>query len=240
MKMQKTTIRSSVVIALCILIPSALVQGVCLAESQLNLPSTSAYIEVTNGNSSYFVTNLTGVPTGYDVGNGSYLGWCVDVRAYMTRAPATHEVRLFSSLNPPEELANNSWDMVNYILNHKQGNATDIQQAIWYFVHMGGNYTPTTTTAWSIINDTLVNGKGFSPMTGQTEAVICYPLIYSHQPDVQISIIETADPTSSVPEFSSILVLSLLLMPALLAAALYAKKTRKRPNTDTRQAIALS
>jgi hypothetical protein len=214
------------VFAILLVLPSVFVHGVYGTDAELNLPSASVLIEVSNGTGSYFVTKLSGVPSGYDVTNGSYAGWCVDVRASMTRSPATHEVRLFSSTNPPVELAGNSWDMVNYVLNHKQGVAEDVQQAIWYFVHMGGNYTPTRTLAWAIINDTVANGRGFSPVRGQTAAVICYPLIYSHQPDVQISIIEITD--TVIPEFPSLLALVLFMLPAPLGAIVYTRRRNRR------------
>ena len=48
---------------------------------------------------------------------GTYLGWCVDRSANM--GPETHEVTLYSSINPPGTLTTEKWDMVNYILNHK-------------------------------------------------------------------------------------------------------------------------
>lgn len=221
-------IKWKIAIGFAILIVSSpiLTYNVRAAVEQLKLPSTSVFIEVINGTESYFVTKLSDVPAGFDVTNGTYLGWCVDVRATMTRSPATHEVRLFSSTNPPAELASMKWNMVNYILNHKQGAAGDIQQAIWYFVHMGGNYTPTSTMAWNIINDTLANGGGFVPGNGQTMAVICYPLVYSHAPDIQISIIEIKDPI--VPEFPSILIMLLITLPTLSMAIAYRRKQRRR------------
>jgi hypothetical protein len=157
------------------------------------------------------------------VANGTYPGWCVDVRTEMARSPAIHAVFLYSSLNPPGELAGEKWDMVNYILNHKQGNTQDIQQAIWYFIHMDGNYTPTSAVAGDIVNDTLANGHGFVPEYGETIAVICYPtILFPTQPDVQISIIEVAYPV--VPEFSSLLILLLIMLTTLLAGIIYKRK----------------
>jgi hypothetical protein len=193
------------------------------AEGGLNLPSVSVCIEVFNGTQSYFITNLIGVPSGYDVANGTYVGWCVDSRTIMAGSPETHEVRLFSTCNPPEELASQRWDMVNYILNHKQGKAMDVQQAIWYFINMVGNYTPTRTTAWAIVNDTLANGSGFIPDQGQTMGIICYPLVYSHQPDVQVSIIEVAN---VIPEFQYTALLPLFMLATISGATIL--RTRKK------------
>jgi hypothetical protein len=195
---------------------SILVCHVAATDDGLNLPSTIVRIEVSDGTESYFITKLSEVPVGYDVTNGTYLGWCVDTTAEMARSPATHAVKLYSSLNPPGELASEKWDLVNYILNHKQGTTKDIQQAIWYFVHMDGSYSPTSTVAWTIVNDTLANGNGFPPGHGQTIAVICYPIVLLPEPtDVQISIIEVTTPV--IPEFPSFLILPLFMITTLLA-----------------------
>lgn len=182
-----------VAFALTALFMQAAIGSVHALNGDLNLPSTIVRIEVFDGTESYFLTKLLDVPEGYDVINGTYLGWCIDTRAEMTRSPATHPVMLYSSLNPPSGLANQNWDMVNYILNHKPENVTadDIQQAIWRFIHIDGNYTPTSQTAWNIINDALKNGEGFIPKHGQIVAVICYPVVLlPHPSEVQISIIE--------------------------------------------------
>jgi hypothetical protein len=200
-----------------------LVNHIVAASSELNLPSTLVWIEVSDGTESYFNTKLSNVPSGYDVTNGTYLGWCVDVRTEMARSPATHAVILYSTGNPPGELTNEKWDMVNYILNHKQGTAQDIQEAIWYFIHMDGNYSPTSSVAWAIINDALVNGDGFVPSHEQAIAIICYPVIlFPNEPSVQISIIEIAN--TVISEFSSVLILPLITLTTLLAVIIYKKK----------------
>lgn len=161
------------------------------AQSVVTLPTVLVRMEVSNGTVSFFNTTLSNVPSGYIVTNGTYLGWCVDRTAEMARSPAIHTVRLYSSINPPGGLANEKWDMVNYILNHEQGTAWDIQQAIWYFINLDGNYTPTSTVAWAIVNDALANGTGFIPPYGQLIAIICFPVVLLPQPtSVQVSIIE--------------------------------------------------
>jgi len=193
------------------------------SDSGLSLPLEPVTIEVSDGAESFFDTELSNVPSGYDVMNRLYLGWCVDVRTEMARSPATHEVKLYSSLAAPGELAGESWDMINYILNHKQGVVLDIQQAIWYFMHMDGEYTPTREVAWVVINDALANGDGFVPGNGQIVAVICYPMImFPSQPDVQISVIELA--VTVIPEFPSVFVLSLIMLAMLVAVLVYRMK----------------
>jgi len=195
----------------------------------LNLPSTTVNIEVRDSTQSYFNTTLSEVPSGYNVTNSTYLGWSVDSGTPISRSPATHPVRLYSSLEPPAQLANQSWGMVNYILNHKQGSMPDIQQAIWYFVDIVGNYTPTRTVAWEIVNDTLQKGEGFIPTEDQTVAVICYPVIYSHQVPVQISIIEIGS-NPATPEFPAILVIvPIVLTPMIILAVWVYRKKRTVP-----------
>jgi len=208
-----------------IALSSIMVNHVAATEGELNLPSAPVRIEVSDGTESYFETELSDVPFGYDVANGTYSGWCVDVRTDMARSPATHAVFLYSSSSAPGELAEEEWDMVNYILNHKQGGAQDIQQAIWYFIHMDGGYSPTSSVAWAIVTDALANGSGFVPEYGQVIAVICYPtVVFPSQPDVQVSIIEVV--YTVIPEFSSVFVLPLIML-ATLSVVILCKKGRQ-------------
>jgi hypothetical protein len=209
---------------------SILVNHAVATGGGLNLPSTPVIMEVSNSTESYFNTTLSDVPLGYDVTNGTYLGWCVDTSANMAPSPAIHEVTLYSSINPPGTLATEKWDMVNYILNHKQGTAQDIQQAIWYFIDIGGNYTPTSTVAWTIVNDALANGTGFVPAYGQIIAVICFPeVLLPGSPSVQVSIIELANPV--IPEFPS---LAIPLLFALATLSIVILHRRKHPPTHAR------
>jgi hypothetical protein len=168
-----------------------LVEHVSASDRKLNLPPAPVTIEVYNGTKSYFDTVMSNVPTGFDVVNETYLGWCVDKRYLMPRSPVTHQVTLFSSRNPPLNLSSEKWDMVNYILNHKQGNPEDIQQAIWYFVNMVGNHSASSTKALAMVDDAKVNGTGFVPGIDQIVAVICY----TTEPNTQISVIEARIPT---------------------------------------------
>ncbi len=201
------------------------VGNVAAAEADLNLPSDPVTIEVFDGTVSYFETHLMNVPPGYDVTNQTYIGWCVDTRASLARSPARHIVFLYSSLNPPGELAGEEWDMVNYILNHKQEkNAMDIQEAIWYFIHMDDSFNPTRSGAWDLIYDAIENGSGFVPEYGQPVAVICYPTPLFPQ-EVQISIIEVQN--TVIPEFPSVPIMLMVMLTTLLAAIIWKKKEAK-------------
>jgi len=215
----------AIIFAILMTLSPILINHAAANGNELNLPSTPITIEVSNGTESYFNTQLSNVPAGYDVTNATYHGWCVDRTVIMTRSPAIHAVRLYTSTNPPEQLATEKWDMVNYILNHKQGTPGDIQQAIWYFINMVGNYTPTSTIARAIVNDTLANGNGFIPGNDQTIAVICFPGDLPQPTSVQISIIETTNTT--IPEFRSLTIIPLFMTTTLLAITIYKKKHPK-------------
>ena len=105
-----------------------------------NLPSTVVQLTVVDDTTSYFDSTLSSIPAGFDVTNGEYPGWCIDRSTTMTRDTA-HDVVLYSSLDPPAEVGIDlaTFNKINYILNHKQGDMMDIQDAIWYFTD---NYTP--------------------------------------------------------------------------------------------------
>jgi hypothetical protein len=165
--------------------------------NQLLLPSSHVTIEAFDSTISYFETKLTDVPSGYDVTNGTYLGWCIDQSAEMERSPTTHSVSLYSSLNPPEGLVDMEWDKVNYVLNHKQGGPQDIEQAIWNFINMNGGYSAETVLAQAMVADAEANGAGFIPQDTQVMAVICDPLyLFPGDEEVQVSIIEVTVPSS--------------------------------------------
>jgi|SRR5271157_7693 len=152
------------------------------------LPSVAVNMTVVNGTATYYVASLSNVSMGYDVTNGAYADWCVD-RRYTAVRGSSIQVLLYSSLTPPANLSSQRWDMVNYILNHKQGGRMDIQNAIWYFVKMGGvgwwNGSSPSTTSLAIVGDALAHGTGYVPGPGGLLAVICLPLIQT-----QITVIE--------------------------------------------------
>jgi hypothetical protein len=181
------------VIAVAILIVTAPMGA---ATTTLNLPSTLVNVTVFDSTESHFNTTLSNVPQGYDVTNNTYLGWCIDASTVMTRNE-TFEAMLYSSLSPPSgNWSTARWDMANYILNHKQGNANDTQAAIWYFINNTTNFNQTLTLAANAtIEDALTNGNGFIPSPGQTAAAIVLPqIILPGSGPFQDSIIEVSTP----------------------------------------------
>jgi len=147
-----------------------------------NLPLTQVQLTAEDGTTSYFISTLNGVPAGFNVTNAAYLGWCVDRSIIMSRS-VPHNVSLYSSLTPPVKVSSINWIAINYILNHKQGNMMDIQEAIWHFTDA---FSPISATAQLMVDDANAN-QSFDPSTGAVLAVICLPQNDVH---AQRSIIE--------------------------------------------------
>jgi hypothetical protein len=126
------------------------------------------------GAESYWEMTFSGIdPDNFAVRNGRvYLGWCVD--EYITIEPGEHDFPLYCSYSDqlPVYLQDPDWDMVNYIVNHKNPDATmmDIQQAIWYFVD--GGHMPTDPEAKAMVDDAIAHGEGFRPAYCQSTVVI--------------------------------------------------------------------
>jgi hypothetical protein len=126
---------------------------------------------VSEGIDSYFDMNLTDVPTGYDVVNGIYPGWCIQKNMRMSQG-VNHRVRLYLSYDPnlPEDYKSQNWSKINYIINNKQGDRKTIQDAIW---HYSCNYDDQfNSDVQAIIDDADQNGLDFIPKEGELVAII--------------------------------------------------------------------
>ena len=173
-----------VIMILASLMLSGTLLATVMAVPWPKLPSTTVQLTVEDGMISYFMSTLSGVPAHLDVYNGLYLGWCVDRSVDMVRSVA-HDVMLYSSISPPV-LSGINWIAINYILNHKQGDMMDIQNAIWHFTD---NYTPSggfSAPAQAMIDAADANPT-YDPATGTVLAIICLP---EDHVDAQNSIIE--------------------------------------------------
>ena len=130
---------------------------------------------------SYVRVSLTNALPGFSPTNGFHAGWCVEYIAQLS-ANIDYPVTIYDSSGPlPARLQSQNWDLVNYILNHRQGNADDVQRAIWHFIGgpvppSDGRYGSNTPTTLAIIAEALANGEGFVPtQPGQVEAIILDP-----------------------------------------------------------------
>jgi len=155
-----------------------------------SLPATTVQLTVEDGTTTYFKSTLSGVPDGFDVHNGVYPGWCVEGAVTMERG-VSHDVTLYSSLTPPVSLSSINWVAINYILNHKQGAMSDVQNAIWYII---GDDVGTLSTDAQAMVDAAEANPSYDPTTGEVLAIIC--LKAEGAAGVQNSIIElTKEPT---------------------------------------------
>ncbi|MFM1770281.1 MAG: hypothetical protein RJA22_2810, partial [Verrucomicrobiota bacterium] len=125
----------------------------------------------------YWLITLTNQPAGYVLTNGSYPGWCADYDVVIESGIEYKPVAYLSTQPLPPHLTDPNWNRINYILNHKQGTAFDVQGAIWRFI--GGPVAPfdpvfgTLTTAGSnMVAAATAHGASFIPGPGQVSAVI--------------------------------------------------------------------
>jgi hypothetical protein len=137
----------------------------------LSLPTIPVIINVVDGTISYYDLTLSGVPDGYDVTNGQYTAWCIQMGIYMPRN-INHEVTLYSSYDPdlPDSVKDYEWHQINYILNHKNGyDKTAIQEAIWYLTDQKSTTNP---DAVALLAEANQFGTDFEPHVGQIIAII--------------------------------------------------------------------
>jgi len=164
------------------------------SQPTIRLPTDLVTMNAVYGNNSYFDLTLSDIPLGYDIINGTYHGWCVQKTINMTQH-VNHTVLLYSCYDPflPVEYQNNHWDKINYLLNHKQGNPTSIQQAIWYFTN-NEDYSSNPDAA-AMVCDAEQHGTGFIPGIGELLAVPIEGI-----PAVQLTFLETTIPAPSALE----------------------------------------
>jgi hypothetical protein len=152
----------------------------CPTCPQLNLPAglVNTLQDGFNNVDSLFITSFTGVGAGYSVADGvQYRGWCGDGEqiGYAIRP----QVTLYSSYGsnlPANATMGGKWPMVNYILNHKQGNYADIQNAIWKVINNNqtfGTLGPETPASTAMYTAALAN-PNYIPQGGQIVAVVLY------------------------------------------------------------------
>ncbi len=148
----------------------------CLKDDLVAVPNQNITMHFLFGGQSYWNVTLPDIPSGFGVINSTaaYLGWCVD-ELHLISAGSNYTGKLYSSYDPNLAIkcphcVDDDWDMVNYIINHKQGTKDDVQSAIWYFID--GGIFPSDPDAQAMVNDALANGESFKPITGQNIAII--------------------------------------------------------------------
>lgn len=187
MKVNKAIIVGLTVMLLLVYIPmTAISEDEAL---DLNLPTDSVMLSVSHpGADAYFDSTLSMVPSGYDVMDGVYGGWCIQ-RDEVMPLDSSFEVNLSNGYSIPPldsgpECSN--WNKANYIVNIRDQydeTAQDVQNIMWYYLD-GGAY-PTSSEAQAMIDDADENGSCFIPDCGEIVLVIC-----DAGDDIQASVIE--------------------------------------------------
>jgi len=139
------------------------------------------------GSNSYWDITLSNVPSGYDVTNGVYTGWCNDETHYINNGETLNGVTLYSSYDPSNPYPSSNWAKVNYIINHKLGSATEVQDAIWHYID--GGLAPSTPNEVAMVNAADTSGGSFIPVVGQLLTVVVWDTGY------QTTFIEVTVPT---------------------------------------------
>lgn len=164
-----------------------------------DLPPGLVNLSLVGGVQDYFIVTLSNVPLGYEVNNIDYAGWCVDDQSPIT-ANTEYNVALWCTYDPSIPWADDEWDMVNYVLNHKVAGASrlDIQEAIWYFVNGSGTgmkpVKPADPQALAMVNDALANGDGWIPSIGEKIAIFCDPIQPVQKVIIEVELIDLLNP----------------------------------------------
>jgi chitodextrinase len=170
-------IRKLVIVGFAVLLVFSLC-GITSASLNVNLPHDPITINLKHkGSQSYFDSTLKNVPFGFDISNGTYVGWCGNKTTSIQPGNDYNNTYLYFSLNNsmPNNLFHQNWSKVNYIINNKQG--TDwwqVQKAIWYILDYGNDGL--NSYGWSMVeNATLYGGGSYCPTYFDLIAIIGDP-----------------------------------------------------------------
>jgi hypothetical protein len=159
------------IICLMILINTGIAVSSNDSPPEVRLPPNFVTMLAKYGTNSWFDMTFSDIPAGFDITNGTYLGWCAQENVEMVKN-INHTVRLYSSYDPyiPPNFQSENWSKINYILNHKRGNRDEIQQVIWYYLNFEGY--PSDDNSQLMITDANQNGSGFIPHSGEVIAIL--------------------------------------------------------------------
>ena len=143
----------------------------CVAEMILPPSPVSATVSVASDGT--LSIQLAGVGETPDIANGTFVGWAADQDS--TAFVMSQNPLLYSTYgyNLPAGAQRSNWDRVNYVLNHKQGTASDVQAVIRTLLTGAPLMAPTPASS-SLLADATANGHGYIPAPGKTLAVLLY------------------------------------------------------------------
>ena len=115
---------------------------------------------------------LRGVGVGFDVRDGVYPAWCIEAGQ---RTAGGTRARLYSSydVNMPDDVQRMPWGKINYLINHKQGSAPEVQAALWRLLGQSDPKLPLSEAAAAMAAAADQNAT-FIPGPGQVIAVVVY------------------------------------------------------------------
>lgn len=139
------------------------------------IPEYPVTMYLKNGQQSRFELFFLDVRYDYDlVDFETYHAWCLQ-KSKKIRRNAMHRVQLYNCYdeNIPEQFKNTEWNRINYIINHKNGSKSAIQEAIWALADKADRAV--SQEAARILEEAAREGKNFRPSEGDLLAIICYP-----------------------------------------------------------------
>ncbi len=146
---------------------------------QFNLVATNFNASTDNAvatGNGFFAVTLQNVAAGLGIANQAYPAWCGAWHNSSVQGngiPGVPVYNTYSSTFPSGYgpiVKGNTMNMVNYILNHKNGTVQDVQDAIW-LVMTGVTAAPASTTAQALASAAVASGASYIPNAGGVLAV---------------------------------------------------------------------
>ncbi len=141
----------------------------------LTIPQGPVHMFLKRGEQSRFELFFLDVKYGFDLRDFEfYNAWCLE-KDKKIRTNALHQVRLYHHDDPdlPPKFKAMPWDQIHYLINHRDGAKTVIQDAIWYLADHQQHHRPLSPEARQLIEQAALRGRGFRPAEGQLAAIIC-------------------------------------------------------------------
>jgi hypothetical protein len=160
-------------IGICLLMICSVLTITGAAQPTIRVPDTYVTMRTVYASQSWFIMTLSNVPTGFDIVNGDYPGWCVEVATNMT-PDVNHKVMLYSSYDSdmPSTFDSPNWDKINYIINNKEGHQRQaIQEVVWFFI-CNDPLPKNNSDAQELAAEANESGTGFIPTFGQNIAIL--------------------------------------------------------------------
>jgi len=136
----------------------------------------------------YFDLKLSGIPSGYDLVDGTWEGWCAQDGTFIYPG-VNYNMDVYSSLyieKLPLNAQGRNWDRINWLFNNFDWYEGDAgygwkakQRAIWKIVEDDVNFTGSVSAnatqealAKTMYNNAVSYGTDFIPLPGYWAAVI--------------------------------------------------------------------